>query len=84
MICELCGANTECVRHHVFFGTANRKLSEKWGMVSWLCPGCHNMSNRGVHFNRENDLILKQRYQRIFEAEHGSVEFMQIFGRSYV
>lgn len=44
----------------------------------------HNMSNEGVHFNREMDLILKELGQKHFEAVHGSREqFIKIWGRSY-
>ena len=81
--CELCGAWTVCARHEVFYGTANRKLSIKWGMTAWLCPACHNASNRGVHHHRENDLILKKRYQRIWEESYTREEFIKVFGRSY-
>jgi predicted RNA-binding Zn-ribbon protein involved in translation (DUF1610 family) len=84
MQCEICGRQCECARHHVFFGSANRKLSEKYNMVAWLCPDCHQYGPRAVHRCREADLILKQRYQRIFEAEHGSAVFMEVFKRNYL
>ena len=82
--CELCGYYGICSRHHVYYGTANRKQSDKWGMTAWLCPTCHTSSARGVHFNKLNDLILKERYQRIFEETHTREEFMSIFGRNYL
>ena len=83
--CEICG--NECfvyMRHHVFFGTANRKLSEKWGMVAILCPDCHQNGPRAVHKCREEDLKLKRKYQAVFEEKHGTrEEFMKIFGKNY-
>ncbi len=81
--CEICGryANTE--RHHVF-GGPNRKNSEKWGMVAELCPDCHRTGPYAVHVNAAVSLELKQKYQRIFEADHSRAEFMKIFGRNYL
>lgn len=83
MICELCGRHgTE--RHHVFFGTANRKKSERWGMVAELCPGCHRHSRSAVHSCRATDIVLKRRYQRKFEEQHSRALFMAEFGRNYL
>lgn len=83
MRCELCGRETTCVRHHVFFGTANRKLSEKYGMVAMLCPDCHTNSGRAVHRNRLYDLKLKQSYQVEFEKRYPDEDFIKVFGRNY-
>lgn len=74
----------ELEEHHVFFGTANRQLSEKHGMKVWLCRYHHTGSNVAVHNCRENDLRLKKIGQRIFENDHSRNEFIEIFGRSYL
>jgi len=84
MTCEICGRDVECARHHVFFGSANRKLSERWGMVARLCPFCHQYGPRAVHRCRETDLMLKREYQRIFEANYPDESFIAIFGRNYL
>ena len=82
--CYACG-NPHVHIHHVFFGTANRKLSDKYGYVVPLCPRHHNMSMDGVHFNKTFDNTLKWAAQRHFEANHGTRdEFIKIFGRSYL
>lgn len=47
-------------RHEVFFGTGNRQKSIKLGLVVFLTPEMHNMSNYGVHFNKAFDYELKQ------------------------
>lgn len=83
-VCELCGREGQTNIHHVYFGTANRKLSDKWGMVAMLCPDCHQNGPRAVHHCRETDLILKRRYQAKFEEEHTRTMFMTIFGRNYL
>lgn len=78
-------ANLEC--HHVFFGTANRKLSELYGLKVWLCQE-HHRGNSGVHNNRVLDLLLKELAQRKFEeyckCTYNRNDFIQIFGKSYL
>jgi len=82
--CELCGREGCVTRHHVYFGSANRRLSEKWGMVAMLCPDCHQNGPHAVHRCRETDLMIKRKYQRIFEETHTRVLFIGIFGRNYL
>jgi len=84
--CELCQYEIECARHHVFFGSANRTLSDKWGMVAWLCPACHDLvhSNACLPFGDSYNLMLKQRYQKMFEQRHPAESFIKIFGRNYL
>lgn len=81
--CYVCGRyGTEV--HHIFFGTANRKVSDRYGYVVPLCAGCHR-GNNGVHHNRELDLILKTEAELDFLAHFGTVEdFRRIFGKSWL
>lgn len=69
---------------HIIYGTANRRLSEKYGLKVWLCAKHHNMSKDGVHQNRELDLRLKQLAQKRFEEEYPNESFLKIFGRNYI
>lgn len=82
--CFICGTTYNLHKHHIYPGTANRKLSEKWGCWCYLCAYHHNMSNAGVHFNREADLKLKQYCQRVFEQKFGKERFVTVFGRSWL
>ena len=82
--CFFTGSTSNLVRHEVFYGTANRKLSKEWGCWVYLTPQMHNMSNQGVHFNRENDLKLKQAVQQRFEELYGHKKFMEIFGKNFL
>ena len=50
------------VRHEVMFGVRNRQKSIDDGLVVFLIPQLHNMSDKGVHFNREFDLLIKNIY----------------------
>lgn len=81
--CYFTGRTTGLHKHHVF-GGANRRLSEKYGCWVYLIPELHNMSDEGVHFDRELDLSLKRECQRRFEKIYGHEKFMQVFGRSYL
>lgn len=69
--------------HHVFYGTANRKNSEKHGLKVWLCIN-HHTGDNGVHRNRTLDLDLKTRAQKVFEYKHSREEFIEVFGRNYL
>ena len=80
--CFICGRYGAEV-HHIFFGTANRKLSEKYGLTVGLCYN-HHRGNKGVHFNRKLDLELKQMAQRRFIEVYPEVDFLAVFGRNYL
>ena len=83
--CYVCGTTYNLHDHHIIYGYANRKLSEKYGLKVWLCAEHHNMGNQGVHFNKELDTHLKEKAQEYFESNYGTrEEFMEIFGRSYL
>ena len=74
----------DLVRHEVFYGTANRKLSKEYGCWVYLEPEWHNMSNKGVHFNKELDLQLKRECQAEFEMAYPDLDFVKIFGKNYL
>lgn len=82
--CWACLTENDLHKHHVFYGSANRKLSEKYGCWIWLCGKHHNMSDRGIHFNKELDILAKKTTQEKFEQKFGHEKFMEIFGRSYL
>lgn len=70
--------------HHCIYGTANRKLSDKYGLVVPLCQE-HHTGQTGVHFRKEFDEQLKMMAQEKFEEVHGTREdFIRIFGKSYL
>ena len=81
--CYVCKTKYGLHEHHCIYGTANRKQSEKYGLKVWLCGRHHNLSNEGVHFNKELDLQIKRMAQKKFEETYQDLEFIKIFGRSY-
>lgn len=84
--CIVCGDTRYLHKHHIFYGTANRKISERYGAWCYLCPRHHNMSDHGVHADNLLDLKLKKMAQEVFEKDQGwsREKFMEIFGRNYL
>lgn len=87
--CWLCGSNGSfdpLDRHHIF-GGANRKKSERKGLVVYLCHNrCHIFGRQAAHQNKETMLKLHQYGQQKAMDENGwDVErFIQEFGRNYL
>lgn len=57
--CFQCGCAQQIHRHHIFFGNANRAMSEKYGLTVYLCLE-HHEGNTGVHYNIELDEQLRE------------------------
>ncbi|MCM1192912.1 MAG: hypothetical protein NC123_15610 [Butyrivibrio sp.] len=70
--------------HHVIFGTANRRLSEKYGLKVYLCMAHHEEGREAVHRNAVNALILKKAAQKAFEKRWPELDFRQIFGKNFL
>lgn len=72
-------------RHEVFYG-ANRQKSIKYGLVVFLTPEMHNMSDYGVHFNKDlNDELRCIGQKAAMEYYGWSVDqFRDIFGANYL
>lgn len=75
--CYIC-KNTFVEEHHIFYGTANRKLSEKYGLKVWLCPYHHRGTVNGVHFNKELDGKLRKVAEEKF-VEKYPYDFRRLF-----
>lgn len=69
--------------HHVIFGTANRKLSERYGLKVYLCIPHHTGSREAVHRNAEMALLLKIRAQRAFRERFPALNWLEIFKKNY-
>jgi len=83
--CLICGNVSGLHRHHVFYGTANRRKSEADGCWCYLCVRHHNGSENSVHYNKIMDRNLKKDCQRRWEKIYGSREdFIHRYGKSYL
>ena len=89
--CSVCGQmafwNDPLDKHHVF-GGANRKNSEREGLVVYLHHfACHESGPNAVHRNREIDLKLKRAAEKAWlKANEGATieDFRLIFGKNYL
>lgn len=72
-------------KHHIF-GGANRQLSDEDGLVVFLTPEMHNMSKRGVHFNKHFAEYLKRVGQKTWMEYYGKTkeDFIKRYGRSWI
>lgn len=88
-VCWLCGANGSndpLDKHHIF-GAANRKKSEKLGLVVYLCHDkCHIFGKNAVHQNKDRMRLLHEYGQRKAMNEQGwdTDRFIAEFGKNYL
>lgn len=82
--CLVCGTTQNLHSHHIFGNNPNRRHSEKYGLKVFLCYPHHNGSDKGVHFDKTLDTTLKIMAQRKFEEVYPELNFVEIFGKSYL
>lgn len=72
-------------KHHVF-GGANRKLSEKDGLYFYLRPEMHNMSDKGIHFNKDFMDYAHKVGQLAWQEYYNKTtkDFIKRYGRNYL
>lgn len=69
--------------HHAIFGTAGRKLSERYGLKVYLCIPHHTAGPEAVHKNAKIAQLVKAAAQRAFCKVFPELEWMTIFGKNY-
>ena len=90
--CFVCGTTNDLHVHHIFEGAANRKKSEEDDMKIYLCGYHHNMSNAGIHYNKELELKVKKLAQQVWMKQfvpnlplEDQIEaFIKRYGRNYL
>ena len=81
--CWFCESCTGLEEHHIFAGTANRRISEKYGLKVWLCHE-HHTGNDGAQYDKEKNLQLKQEAQRKFEVLYSHDMWMRLIRKNYL
>lgn len=81
--CFLCGRECLLERHHIFAGTANRRISEREGLWVWLCHDCHTGTN-GAQYEADTNRYLKQEAQMAYEQTHTHDEWMRLIRKNYI
>lgn len=82
--CFVCKTKSNLHMHHIFYGTANREVSERNGFKVYLCGYHHNSSSFGVHYDKKLDMALKRYAQQLYEQEHTREDFIKLVGKSYL
>lgn len=84
--CYVCKTIYNLHLHHIFFGTANRKISDKNGFTVYLCQ-YHHEGDYGVHgkygdkLNRELKQLCQKKYE---ELGHTTEDFIRLIGKNYL
>ena len=74
-------------RHEVFEGrTGNRDKSIEDGLVIFLTPEMHNMSNAGIHFNKKFRQKVQKIAQETWQEYYNKTEddFRKRYGKSFL
>lgn len=73
-------------KHHVIYGTANRKLSDQTGLWVYLCKKHHNEDHGAfaVHYNRAVREELCKDAERAYLRDHSFEEWMSTFMKNYL
>lgn len=82
--CEMLLEDDKLEKHHVMFGTADRQISDDYGLTVWLCQTHHRAGMVSVHLNRATNMMLRTFAQQEFEKKHGHEEWMRLFGKNYI
>ena len=81
--CYFCPKCYGLERHHIMAGTANRKLSEKYGLWVYVCHD-HHTGNGGAQYEKDLNMLLKQKAQQAFEAIYSHQLWMEVFRQNYL
>lgn len=83
--CFFCKTTLNLDLHHIFFGVANRKISDQDGCVVYLCAS-HHTGAKGVHHNRDLDLKLKRICERAWLEYYDKTidDFIRRYGKNFI
>ena len=76
---------TNSHKHHIM-GGAYRKKSDEDGLVIFLTPELHNMSNQGIHFNKWFDNYAKKQAQKKWMEYYNKTvdDWVARYGHNYL
>lgn len=78
--CFLCGYIGNLDKHHVWHGTANRKIADEDGLFVYLCRECHlKLHDRGWN---DKNLMKEGEKAWISYYRKGIPEFIERYGKN--
>lgn len=78
--CYFCGAPYPQM-HHIF-NKADKKKSEKYGLMMPLCMN-HHTGAEGIHTFPDKMKATREFGQTMFELYYPDLNFLEIFGKNY-
>lgn len=83
--CYITGATMNLEKHHIYYGSKMRSMSDRNGFWVWLIPELHRGA-KGVHGRDGHvlDMFLKRECQKAFEKEYSRELFMRIVEKNYL
>ena len=72
-LCVMCGRRYAVHTHHLIMGTANRKLSDRYGLTIRVCDECHNGAVKAedrIHGNPRAEDLSKMLGQALWERDY--------------
>lgn len=85
--CLICKTPFDLHVHHVFEGNGRKQISEREGLVVWLCPFHHNASSHSVHLNEAlNKKVKRWSEQKWLEHNKDKTveDFIRLFRKNYL
>ena len=79
--CFITGSRIDLDLHHIYHGTANRKIADQEGCWVWLRHDIHMQLHDK---DKELDRYLQEECQKEYEKTHTREEFMRKFGKNYL
>lgn len=79
--CFITGSRINLDVHHVYHGSANRKIADKEGCWVWLRHDIHMQLHDK---DKKLDRYLQEECQKKYEETHTREEFRKKFGKSYL
>lgn len=71
-------------KHHMLFGSGNRKKAEHYGLWCYLCVKHHEYGPDAVHKNQGVRVYLSKTAQHAFESRYPNRLFVQEFGKDWI
>jgi len=80
--CYICGSTYNIEKHHMVFGSANRKKADEDGLWCNLCHSCHQAVHNQDIWEKK---ALQELAQEKYEEKIGTREqFIKRYGKSYL
>jgi len=80
--CYICCSENNLEKHHMIFGTANRKKADEDGLFVNLCHNCHQaIHNQNIWEKKALQEIAQERWEHCKGTRE---EFIKRYGKSYL